>query len=172
MILGAVVFVLTGLLGISIFYLRLLTTYPVNTHSRFYLLKYQLLSASRDPGTRRPEPKSASKLDIFTCDLVFQICMNRHVTSCLACLLGVSIFDTQTFWNSIMILFDFKIMLQKSFFHLKWTPIIFERNFFWFSVYASDHVLTFNRNTTRNTIRNKNMKKLFSDELRIQKKQK
>ena len=34
-ILGAVVFVLTGLLGISIFYLRLLTTYPVNTHTRF-----------------------------------------------------------------------------------------------------------------------------------------
>ena len=53
--------------------------------------------------------------------------MNGHVTSCLACLLGVSIFCIQTFWNSIMILFDFKIMLQKSFLSKMNTPYFWKK---------------------------------------------
>ena len=36
----------------------------------------------------------------------------NHVTSCLGCLLGVSIFGIQTFWNWIIILFLVKIKFQ------------------------------------------------------------
>ena len=48
--------------------------------------------------------------DIFYC--CWKFCRN-HVTSCLGCLLGVSIFDIQTFWNWIIILFLVKIIFER-----------------------------------------------------------